>query len=250
MAKKSTGELSKRQLIREERAKRQQRSRLYTILAVIAGALVVAGLLILPSIRENMTPVGEIKTVDPVERPQADGTALGDIDAPVLVEVWEDFQCPACQAYSDQIEPLVVENYVKTGKARYVFRHYPFLDDLAASKESDQSANASMCAAEQGHFWEYHDIVFANWQSENAGSFSDKRLVAFAESIGLEMASFNACFEANKYKEQIEQDRADGEQVGVSGTPSVFVNKQIIRPGYVPSYQDISQAIDAALAAQ
>ena len=250
MPKKSTGEPSKRQLIREQRAKRQQRNRLYTILAVIAGALVIAALLILPSIRENMTPIGEVKTVDPIERPEADGTALGDVNAPVLVEVWEDFQCPACQAYSEQIEPLIIENYVKTGKARYVFRHYPFLDDRVASKESDQSANASMCAAEQGRFWDYHDIVYANWRSENAGAYSDKRLVAFAETIGLDMAAFNSCFESNKFKEQIDQDLAEGQQIGVSGTPSVFVNKQIIRPGYVPTYQDISQAIDSALAAQ
>jgi protein-disulfide isomerase len=250
MAKKSTSIPSKRQIIREQRAKRQQQNRLFAIGAVVVGALIIAGLLILPSIRENMTPVGEIKTIDPIDRPQADGTALGDPNAPVLVEVWEDFQCPACQAYSQQIEPLVVQNYVETGKARYVFRHYPFLDDRVATKESDQAANASMCAAEQDRFWDYHDMLFANWDSENAGAFADKRLVAFADSLGLDMAAFNACFEENVYFDQIQQDSNDGEQLGVSGTPSVFVNKQIIRPGYVPTYDDIAQAIETSLASQ
>jgi len=247
MAKKTSEVPSKRQIIREQRAKRQRQQRTFVILAVVVGALVIAGLLILPSLRASMAPVGEIVTIEPVERPQGDGTSLGDPDAPVLIEVWEDFQCPACQAFSEQVEPSVVENYVKTGKARYVFRHYPFLDDQVASKESDQAANASMCAGEQGRFWDYHDMLFANWESENAGAFSNKRLVAFAETLGLNMTDFNACFDDNKYKDQIDKDLADGKSAGVSGTPSLFVNGEIIRPGFVPSYDDISQAVEAAL---
>jgi protein-disulfide isomerase len=142
---------------------------------------------------------------------------------------------------------LVTQNYVATGKARYVFRQYPFLDTNSATKESHQAANASMCANEQGRFWDYHDILFVNQNGENVGAFSDKRLVAFGETIGLDMNKFNECFKANRYKDQIEKDKADGEKAGVQGTPSVFVNGQIIRPGFVPTYQDISTAIDAAL---
>lgn len=250
MTKKSTNIPSKRQVIREQRARRQRQQRTFVILAVVGVALIVAGLLILPSLRNNMAPVGEIVTVEPVERPQGEGTSLGDPNAPVLIEVWEDFQCPACRTYSEQIAPLVVENYVKTGKARYVFRQYPFLDDRVAAKESDQAANASMCAAEQGRFWDYHDLLFANWNSENAGAFTDKRLVAFAETLGLNMTDFNSCFEDNKYKDQIDKDLADGQSAGVSGTPSLFVNGQIVRPGFVPTYDDISQAVEAALASQ
>ncbi len=247
MAKKQRpGTPSKRQIIREQRMKRQQQQRLLTILVIVVAAVVIAGLLIWPSLR----PVGEIKTITPVERPQEDGTALGDPNAPVLVEVWEDFQCPACTGYSQQIEPQVVDNYVATGKVRYVFRHYPFIDDRVATKESDQAANASMCAAEQGRFWDYHDIVFANWNGENAGAYSDKRLIAFAESIGLQMDEFNACFDANRYKDQIDKDFADGTDALVQGTPSVFVNGVIVKPGFVPSYPEIAAAIDAALASQ
>jgi protein-disulfide isomerase len=251
MAKKQQANVpSKRQIIREQRIKRQKQQRLIVILVVAAAALVVAGLLIVPSLRANMAPVGEIKTAAPHNHPNANGTALGDPNAPVLIEVWEDFQCPACQGYSEQVEPQVTDAYVATGKARYVFHQYPFLDTNSATKESHQAANASMCANEQGRFWDYHDIVFANWNGENQGAYSDKRLVAFAETIGLDMTKFNACFEANRYKDQIEQDKADGEKAGVQGTPSVFVNGTLIKPGYVPSYQDISAAVEAALASQ
>ena len=138
---------------------------------------------------------------------------------------------------------------VASGKVYYTFRHFPFLDDNAASRESDQAANASMCAAEQGRFWDYHDILFANWNSENAGAFSDRRLVAYAETINLDMDSFNSCFEANKYKAQIDEDLAAGNRAGVTGTPSLFVNGQQLTPGFIPSFEDISQAVEAALAA-
>lgn len=247
MAKKDKSVKSKRQIIREQRAKRQRQQRLVAILAVSAGAILIAGLLIIPQLQRALAPVGEIIEITPVERPMVDGAALGDPNAPVLIEVWEDFQCPACRTYSEDIEPRIVQDYVATGKVRYVFRHYPFLDDRAPMKESDQAANASMCAAEQGRFWDYHDILFANWNSENAGAFTDKRLVAFAETLALDMGEFNSCFNANKYEDQINQDLIAGQQAGVTGTPSVFVNGQQLTPGFIPSYDQIAQAVDAVL---
>jgi protein-disulfide isomerase len=190
--------------------------------------------------------VGDIVQITPEARPMANGREMGDPNAPVLVEVWEDFQCPACRTYATEIAPLVVQNYVVPGTVHYIFHHYPFLDDRAPTKESDQAANASMCAAEQDMFWEYHDYLFANWNQENAGAFSDKRLVAFAESLGLDMDQFNACFSDNRYKDVIDQDLADGTKAGVTGTPSIFVNGVIVKPGFVPSFDEIAQAIDAA----
>jgi len=238
---------SKRQVIREQRVKRQRQQRLMTILVIVGVALALSAILIIPSLQRSLAPVGEIVQITPVEHPMVDGTTLGDPNAPVLIEVWEDFQCPACRTFSETIEHQVIDNYVATGKVRYVFRHFPFLDDAAATRESDQAANASMCAAEQERFWDYNDILYANWNSENAGAFTDKRLVAFAETLGLDMAAFNSCFEENKYKEQIDADKALGTSRGVTGTPSVFVNGTILTPGFVPSYEEIAAAIDMAL---
>jgi len=241
---------SKRQVIREERQKKRRRQRLLTILAITAGAIIVVGLLVYPSIQKSLAPVGEIITITPASRPLPNGTAMGEEGATVLVEVWEDFQCPACRNYSTDIEPLIAENYVATGHVRYVFRQFPFLDErVPSSNESQQSANASMCAAEQERFWDYHDMLFANWNGENRGAFSDKRLVAFAEALGLDMDRFNSCFQENKYRDEIAKDKADGQELGVTGTPSVFVDGQQLNPGFVPSYQDIALAIDDALAA-
>lgn len=238
---------SKRQLIREKRRQERRRQRLVTILLIAGGALLIAALLIAPSIRNALTPVGEIVQITPESRPMADGRALGEAEAPVTIEVFEDFQCPACKTFTEDIEPLVVENYVAGGQVRYVFRHFPFLDDQVAGSESDQPANASMCAAEQGRFWDYHDMLFANWNGENQGAFIDKRLVAFAEALNLDMDEFNACFEQNEYQDVIAEDLAAGRQAGVTGTPSVLVNGRMISPGFVPSFQDIEAAVRAEL---
>lgn len=237
------GTLTKRQAVRDKRRQQQRRQRLIVLLVVIGAALIISGLLILPS----LLPAGDIVQITPQSRPMAEGRNLGDPDAPVKIEVFEDFQCPSCRSYSEQIEPQVIETYVTTGKVYYTFRHFPFLDDNQLRKESDQAANASMCAAEQGRFWDYHDILFANWNGENQGAFLDHRLVAFAEALGLDMAAFNACFEENRYKAEIDADRALGDELGVSGTPTVFVNRKQLTPGFVPSFADIAQAVEAAL---
>ena len=248
MSKKSssgkTGPVSKREAVRERRKQKQRRQRLYIVLGVIGVAIIIAAAIIIPS----AIPAGDFVTITPQARPMVDGKALGDPNAPVTVEVFEDFQCPACRAFTEQIEPQIVDTYVATGEVYYIFRHFPFIDDRAPRNESDQAASASMCAADENRFWDYHDMLFANWNGENQGAFNDKRLVAFAEAIGLDMAAFNACFEANSHEEEIKSDEQMGRDSGVTGTPSVMVNGRIISPGFVPSFQQISDAIEAELA--
>ena len=145
--------------------------------------------------------------------------------------------------------PLLAENEVANGDVYYVFRQYPFLDDNAPGKESDQAANASMCAAEQSMFWEYHDILFANQDVEHQGAFSDKRLLAFAETLEIDVEAFTTCFEGNRYRDEIQADFEAGSQAGVQGTPSVLVNGQIVSPGYVPTYEDIQRMIQVSIPA-
>lgn len=239
---------SKRQQLREKRQREEQRTRMFSIGAVVIGALLVAFFFIYP----NIKPVGEVVSITPGEYPQADMNAVGDPNAPVKLETWEDFQCPACKNFSEDVESLLIQNYIATGQVYYIFHHYPFIDDYAGSGESDQSANASMCAGEQGRFWDYKSILFANWNGENIGAFSDRRLLAFGESLGLDMDQFETCFNANTYKAQIDQDFADGISLGVNSTPSVFVNGVlVVNPNganLVPSYDDVAAAIEAALA--
>lgn len=238
----SREKVSKRQERREKMQRQQQRQRLITIGLIVLGAALVVLAVIWPQLR----PVGEIVTVTPAALPDADGLSLGDPNAPATIDVFEDFQCPACQRFTQNTEPLIIQNLVATGRARYVFHNYPFLDDGSVNKESDQAANAAMCANEQEKFWEMHSILYANMGAENMGGFSDRRLQAMGESLGLDMDAFNSCLDANKYEAEIQADIDLAQQWGVSGTPTVFVNGQRVGPaGQVPSYEEIENAVNA-----
>jgi len=239
----SPEKMSKRQERRAKLQRQQQQQRLTVIgLIVLGAALVVLAVAWL-----QVRSVSEIITVTPAALPNADGLSLGDTNAPVTIDVFEDFQCPACQLFTENTETLIIQNLVATGKTRYVFHNYPFLDDRQGKGgESDQAANASMCANEQGKFWEMHSILYANWDGENRGAFSDRRLQAMAESIGLDMSAFNACFSANKYEADIQADLDLGKEMGVSGTPTVFVNgSRVGEPKKIASYGEIVEAVNA-----
>ena len=239
--------MSKKEEIRARRRRQQMQKRILTIVMMVVGALLIAAALIAPSI----TPAGDFVTIEPLTyNAPVNGTVLGDPNALVRVDIWEDFQCPACVTYTENVEPLIIQTYVETGKVVYTFHHYAFLDSYSSTKESQQAANASMCASEQGRFWDYHLMLYKNWNGENQGAFIDKRLIAFAEDLDLNMSDFKACFSENRYKDQIEADFQAGVDIGVTGTPSVFVNGVQISPGYVPSFQDVADAVDAALAGE
>ncbi len=237
-------ELSKRQLRREQIRRKEQRGRWIGIGLITLGALFVAFLIIWPNVR----PVAEVIPAEPQTYPQADKTSMGDPNAPIRIDAYEDFQCPACKQYTKETESQIITNLIATGKVYYVFHNYPFIDGAGAGNggESDQAANASMCASEQGKFWEMHGTIFANWNGEGQGAYADNRLTAFADKAGLDMTAFNTCFKANKYKAEIQADFDGGNKLGVKGTPSIFVNGTFITPGFIPSYDDVLKAVDAA----
>jgi len=90
--------------------------------------------------------------------------------------------------------------------------------------ESRRAAEASECANEQGEFWNYHALLFANQQGEGRGAFSDRRLKAFAEALGLDSRQFDACFDSGRYAADVQADEQLARSLGISGTPAVFVN--------------------------
>ncbi len=241
--------MSKRQEIRARRKREQIRNRLVVILLVIGGAALIVFALILPSINnaKNQTVNAQVTPITPrAFSTTVKGLSLGDPNAPVKIDAWEDFQCVACDDYTKNVEPDIIKNLVETGKVYYTYHFYLIIDQGNPSGESHQAANAAMCANEQGRFWDYHDILVKNWKGENVGSYTDARLGNMAESIGLDLTAFNSCFKANKYKDQIDQDIQAGANKGVTGTPSIFVNGQIVAPGFIPTYDQIAQAVAAA----
>jgi protein-disulfide isomerase len=120
--------------------------------------------------------------------------------------------------------------------------------------ESASAAEAAYCAGDQEKFWEMHDIIFANQVGENAGAFIDRRLIAFAENLGLDTNTFNSCFNGNNYKDLIAKDGKDGLAAGIKATPSFIMSYTVngeVKTKLIEGAQLIDtfkQEIEAALA--
>jgi len=163
---------------------------------------------------------------------------LGDANAKVTIVEFSDFQCPYCGRFYSESLPQIEENYVKTGKVKIVFRHFPLSFHPYAQKASE----ATECANEQGKFWEYHNKLF-----ENQGALTITDLKQYATDLGLDATKFNACLDSGKMASEVQKDFNAGQQYGVSGTPAFFVNGVSI-VGAQP-YAAFQQLIEQQLAA-
>jgi protein-disulfide isomerase len=146
------------------------------------------------------------------------------------------------------VERQLIDEYVSTGQARFVYKHYIVIDDNIGGRESLDAALASECAAEQGEFWNYHTMLFANQSGEGRGAYAVRRLKAFAEALQLDTAAFNTCLDSRRHTNVVQSEEQEGVSRGVTGTPTVFVNGiQIQNP---LDYSEFQRVIEAQLAAQ
>ena len=161
--------------------------------------------------------------------------AKGPAGAPVQIVEFSDFQCPFC---SRVVQPLhqVADTY--KDKVRVQFRQFPL---NSIHPEAQKAAEASLCANEQGKFWELHDAMFADQQ----GLQVDK-LKAKAASLGLKADEFNACLDSGKMAAAVSTDLQVGEAAGVGSTPSIFINGRLLA-GAQP-YAELAKVIDQELA--
>lgn len=207
--------------------------------SIIVAALLVSGALVYNTGSKNLAaqaqpsaPSKDVPT-DLVD----DDVILGDPKAPVTIVEFGDYQCPFCRKLFVESENKIRNEYIKTGKARMVYRDFP-LD--AIHPEARPAAEASQCAAEQGKFWAYHDLLFAR-QKELSGA----NYVKWAGELGLDVKKFEECYTFGKYAAEVAKDYENGLLLGVQGTPATFINGQFI-PGAQP-YSVFKAAIDAKL---
>ncbi len=179
--------------------------------------------------------------------------ALGPADAPVVIEVWSDFQCPACGFFARLIEPDLIDEYVRTGDVNLIYRDRAFLDGDDPNGESHQSAAAARCSGDQGKFWQYHDYLFENQDGENKGAFNRETLDQIATAVGLDMDAFGSCMEGDASVQAVSDETAQGAAAGVNSTPTLAINGVLQRPGAIPmadssSGPGLRTLIDAELA--
>src|SRR3989344_2111035 len=202
---------------------------------LIPGAIILAGVIVAGAFGYSNLPknpllgkegkgevVKESAASDALKIQKSD-FVLGSPAAKVAIIEYGDFQCPFCGRFFQAAEKQIIETYVKTGKAAFVWRDFAFLGE-----ESFRAAEAARCAGEQGKFWDYHDKLFNNQKGENEGAFSDQNLKRFSKELNLDEAKFNSCFDSGKFRKQIEGTTAEGKSLGVSGTPATFINGQMV----------------------
>jgi protein-disulfide isomerase len=165
----------------------------------------------------------------------------GDVDAPVTIIEYSDFQCPYCQRFYEQTLGSIVENYVDSGQVNIVYRHFP----LSFHQNAQIAAEASECAGDQDMFWELHDIMFDRGAGDGTG-LARADLESYASELGMDLDAFSECLDSGKYTEKVENDMATGATQGVRGTPGFLVNGVLVS-GAQP-YSVFEAAIEAALA--
>lgn len=204
---------------------------------LLAGLLIAGAVLYTNSFKDggqtaivsdntNQTPPAQVSL-----ELNAEDVILGDPSAPVTLIEYGDFQCPYCGRFFSQTEPLIKEQYVRSGKVKFVYRHFAFL-----GPESVEAAKAVECAKEQGKFWEFHDALYkaevADGEEHN-GNLNAALFKSLAGQLGLNVVSFSACLNSNKYADKIQRDYDNAVAAGVRSTPTTFVNSQKIE-GAVP----------------
>jgi protein-disulfide isomerase len=225
---------SKREARMQRRRSEARRGQVKWIGYIAIAAVIITVLLILSN---------QVRQPETRDYSQKSGVTLGDPSAPVTLVVFADFQCPHCLNAYSQTEGLIIDEYVSTGEIKLTYAPVGFL-----GPESEQSAEAAYCAADQNFFWEYHGIVFTNFSNGNSGRYSDDRLVDFAASIdGMDVDEFSECLLNDTKASMVAEAEATAANIGVTGTPAYVINGQVLS-GEQP-YPALQQLIESALAA-
>lgn len=143
---------------------------------------------------------------------------MGNPGAKITILEWGDYQCTYCHRFHQDSKDAIMEEYVKTGKANFVFRDFPLNGPVSVL-----AAQASYCANDQGKYWEYHDETYNNWAGENTGWVTRDSLSQFAKTVNLDLNQFNKCMDDNKYRQKVLDNEKFGKNIGIDATPSFFV---------------------------
>ena len=166
---------------------------------------------------------------------------MGDPNAKVTIIEFADFRCPFCEQFFSQTENQIIQNYVNTGKVKFAFRQFAIL-----GTSSTVAADAAECANDQGKFWVFHDYLYKNQPPETDTSmYNTDTLTKAAVTLGMDGTKFRSCLDGKADDSKVQQDITDGQNAGVSATPSFFINGTLVT-GAEP-YSTFQQTIDADL---
>ena len=143
---------------------------------------------------------------------------LGDAGAPLTMIEWGDYQCTFCYRFhQNTLDSLMV--YVESGELRIIFQDFPL-----NGPDSVLAAQAARCAADQGLFWEYHDVLYQNWGGERTGWIRPPVLYGFALNVGLDMRTYGDCVGEGRHLEDIRESYRLFQDEGIDATPSFVIH--------------------------
>ena len=214
-----------------------------TIGIVIVGVLILALFVLRPG--SGGSTNGELNPpVTTIPAGLENDRTLGSASAPVTIDVWADFQCPFCDQFARNVEPRIITDFVATGQAKLVAHDYSFIGSRSSPDESTDAAVAARCAGQDGKYWEYAEYLWANQGGENSGAFVRQRLDQIATAVGLDLAKFDQCLSDPPIRAAVATETAQGASLGITGTPTVFVNGQ--KYPTVPTYEQLATLIRQA----
>lgn len=161
----------------------------------------------------------------------------GQKDAPVTLIEYSDYECPFCARNYRDVLPLIQEEYIDTGKVRFVMRENP-LPNL--HRNAMTAAMAAQCAGDQDNYWGMHDLLF-----ENTKQLSPDAIKSFAADLGLDTAEFNECLDSKKHEKTVQKDLASATKLGLRGTPAFVIG---LTDANDPDKVDLSVSIRGAQA--
>lgn len=170
---------------------------------------------------------------------EGDDPALGNPDAPITITIFGDFQCHYCRKLELEVKPLIVEKYVKTGKAKIIARDFPFL-----GKDSILAAEAGNCAFEKDKYFEFSDMIHKAQKDEEI-TVNENSLKMLAKKLDLNSNEFSECLDSHKYLDEVKKDFDDGRALGIEGTPTTYINKEVLN-GALP-FEEFEKVIESFL---
>lgn len=198
--------------------------------AVVAGVAIISAALLAGTLDRGSTAGPPVTGIQESESPSeslnlarridGDPTALGSIDAPVVLVEYADYRCPFCGVFARDTMPLLVKEYVDSGQLRIEWRDFPVFGD-----ESVAAAIAGRAAGEQGKFWEFHEVLFANAPERGHPELPRERLIEIATEIEVaDIDRFTADLDNPELATAVGVDQAEAAAIGVTSTPIFLIN--------------------------
>jgi protein-disulfide isomerase len=212
---------------------------------VVIGVVVVAAVVGVV-IQASRSKSENTKVVVPTRALGPHGSEIsGSPTAPVLVEEYADFQCPACRAFQAAMGPTI-RAAVADGSIRFAYHYFPFL-----GPESVRAASAAVCAGNAGKFPEYAELLYERQAPENSGFLTADQLVEFGREVGIsgaQLTQFERCVRSGRYEGWVQQQTEAASKRGVNQTPTVLINGKAVSDADLASPAAFRAAIDRAAA--